>query len=249
MRKSLSTKKKDEAESVSLLFSSLHIDSNACDWTSERPDCKYTTPSGKVIGIEIVRCINQDDEVLRMQNDLYKACKFCEKDLRKSGFGNMIIWVVFRYSLHRSSAKDPDFCNIISKEIARHLIYDNYPRNKDADKELYKKLKKEGAFNYKYVESISIITRRNDQLDIEPVLMYSLPIITEASVTQCIRAKNEKLKDYSKLPCNSNISEFWLAIAIPWNAFTQIGNLPEFSVDSEYAHIFITDPYEYKQLK
>ena len=162
---------------------------------------------------------------------------------------NMIILVTFRYSLYRSKIKDLDFHETISKEIALHLKYDNHNRNYCQDKDLYKRLKREGAFNYKYVESISIVTHSNKSLDIVPIFMYALPEITEESVSHCIKLKNEKLKVYSELPSNTDVSEFWLTIVIPWNAYTQIGNLPSFNIDSDYTHIYITDPYEYKQLK
>ena len=240
------SKKRHEAESVAMIFSLLGIDPLSCDWSRERPDCLFTNPNGTIIGIEVVCCMNEGDDVLKMQNDLYKACKYCEKQLKRLGVSDLVVWVLFDNSLQRKAVKDHKFNSVVAEEIISHIANDRRLRK---DELLKEKLKREGKCIYKYVQSVSCTKYRNTPLEVAPIEMFFLPDISVSAIENVVRKKEIKLKEYKTLPKNSNITEYWLMISIPFESYTQMGDLSGFTIQSDFSRIYITDSYEARQIK
>lgn len=173
------------------------------------------------------------------------ACQKCEYYLSLKRVSNMYISVYFYDSWQRTppDLKTHEFIDAVIKEIERHLEYDKYLGFPEylTNIEEYKRLNQLGAFNYRYVESVSVLENHIGVLEVCPVTMYFVPDIEPSAVQKCIDKKNQKLNQYRAHPNNRDIKEYWLFIAIEWESFTDLGNLPNLEFSSDYRHIYICD--------
>lgn len=218
------SKKEKERKSVSPIIDYLNLPEENLDWSSEKPDCRFTNLDGETIGIEVVRCQNEKDDIIEMTALLTGACKECEIRLKALGVSNRFISVSFNSKIqrHKPNIKKHKLFQAIFDEICHLLREDDY-------------------YNHQYVDSINVFNNHEGLLEVDPVLLFFVPDITPDAVKECIDKKNEKLKQYLSLHENNNIIEYWLFIAIEWDSFTSLGALPAINIQTDFKHIYICD--------
>ncbi len=245
-------RKKKERQSVLPIISFLNYDESCYDWSSEKPDCRLTTPDG-TIGIEVVRCYNDGNKVLQMRALVERACQMCKIQLERQGFSNKFISVHFSDYLLRTppEVKTHIFYKAVIEEIERHLNYDHYLNFPEyiTKREEYLRLNSSGIFNYQYVESISEEDKHLGTLEVDQINIYFTPHIEISAIQKCINKKNLKLKAYRNNPFNKIINDYWLFIVIEWESFTDLGELPPLRFNTDYSHIYICDSEKVKCLK
>ena len=224
------------------------------DWDWERPDCIYHDDENHLIGIEIVSCFNKGNAVMEMRHHFETACKMCEEDLNSKGlYTSCYISVTFSGSIQRTKPKmkTDKFHKAIVEEIERHLKYDEYIESDKflTDIEGYKRLNQMGVFDYQFVESVDVCKKTSGNLEVKPFTMEFVPNIEADAVHRSILIKENKLSDYKLLSKNSGIHEYWLFIALDWDSFTDLGNLPPNEISSGYKKIYICDYSKVQCLK
>ena len=245
-------KKKKERISVKPILEFLNLQDEQCDWTGDKPDCRYTDEEGQVIGIEVARCTNDNDDVRQMNSLINQACSVCKNKLREEGRDNVLVEVHPFSSILRTRPKilKSDFYQCISEEIIRHIKNDEYIQTNKFldDPEGYKSLVNSGHLDYKYIEDVQVVNGM-PELDVVPVLAYLVPDISAEAVSRCIADKNKKLKKYRSLPENNHIKDYWLFIAVDWDSYTDLGQLPPIRVENDYSKIYICDYIKVVQIK
>ena len=76
-------------------------------------------------------------------------------------------------------------------------------------------MRKQGEFDYVFVEGINIRTEPILSTAILPSHAYWMKDMTDCYINRCIEEKEKKLVDYKKMEENMEIAEYWLVITLP----------------------------------
>lgn len=216
--------------------------------SADSPDLRYKD-KGLHVGIEVVCCYPDEDEpgsFNMMENRTREACRDYSAKLKQEGNKGIIVFVSFT-----DAAYEPDktvstrlFKQIVFQEIARkkeQYESEQRLRTHDVEDDYFKKMIA-GYYDCKYVESVSWDRLSDcDIVEIIPVRTGYCTTLDAKYVLTCIDKKEKKLVKYKEKIGNKAISEYWLFICNPSNAFSDLEGfiMPEFK--SSFDRVYLTD--------
>lgn len=196
----------------------------------DKPDIRveFTESDVKrIIGLEIVKCYPfQNMNSTRMKNDLCSICENVINELKtknKLDFSHKVICVGVSHGIMVNGFDEAEK-NAIIRELKTNII-----------NALLKKGHSDSTYSCKYIlkldikENMFIPENKEYRIEVSSTMAYIIPAVKEFAksseddpITNCISRKREKLKEYKQRDCNSDISEWWLGISIPDDAYFHI---------------------------
>ena len=233
-------KKKEEFETIKPLLKYLNINI-AFDPNQENPDFKFEY-NGKIVGLELVTCCpssKYDSEgksksiAAINQGKRRDAIKRYQKILQERN-ENIIVEVKFNHNAFWHAEPKNKFVDHVIKEIE-----DLRTNNKEKFLS-FEKISAENNDGLQYVESIMLVP-----LDLgEPLVLNKsgqvMQQINQEDFDQCAKKKYQKLYEYKSMEKNSDIDEYWLAVAEYIKEPYEFWDAPyDTSSNTGYKHIFL----------
>ena len=214
----------------------------------DKPDVIVTTKNEKKIGIEVIECHPSVIKTNGKENNTYAykridyACEECTKLFRNEGKKHEFGHVYFKEEAYKTTMKANQFAPIVIEEIKRHIKNDKYINNPHLlglDK--FMEMRKQGEFDYVFVEGINIRTEPTLSTAILPSHAYWMKDMTDCYINRCIEEKEKKLVDYKKMEENMEIAEYWLVITLPDSEEYDFDKyVQQSSFDTKYERVYLT---------
>ena len=231
-------KKKKEFETIKPLLKYLNINI-AFNPNQDNPDFKFEY-KGKIVGLELVTCCpsskydsNRKSIAAINQEKRHEAIVRYQKILQERN-ENLIVEVDFNHNAFWHAEPISKFVDHVIKEIE-----DLRTNNKEKFLS-FNKISAENIDSLQYVESIKLVP-----LDFgEPIVLNKsgqvMQQINQEDFDHCAKKKYQKLFKYKSQEKNSDIDEYWLAVAEHIKEPYEFWDVPyDTSANTGYKRIFL----------
>ena len=231
-------KKKKEFETIKPLLKYLNIDI-AFNPNQDNPDFKFEY-KGKIVGLELVTCCpsskyDSDRKSIASinQDKRHDAIERYQKNLQGRN-ENITVEVKFNHNAFWHAEPKNKFVDHVIKEIE-----DLRTNNKEKFLS-FEKISAENNDGLQYVEYIMLVP-----LDFgEPLVLNKsgqvMQQINQEDFDQCAKKKYQKLYEYKSNEKNSDIEEYWLAVAEKIQEPYEFWDTPyDLSTNTGYKRIFL----------
>lgn len=214
----------------------------------DKPDIKVKTKEGVVFGIEVIEChplsikTNKKRSLTHAYKKIDYACEQCTQKFKNENREHEYGYVYFTEEAYNTRLSPKEFSSIVVEEIERHIRNDQYLSNPHLlGWEKYKEMRKEGLFDYQFVEGIDIQTELSLSTAILPSHAYWVKDMNDSYINHCLKEKEKKLVEYKKMVENKDVTEYWLVINLPFLEEYDFENyVQQASLNTQYERVYLT---------